>query len=701
MPRNQTTPRSSRPRQEPVSCLLCRSKKLKCNRQNPCSNCASRGLPCSRSTPLALVGNSPGESDSSTAAILERLERLESEVSALNGGRTLLSGPQNDRRSPSLMPSTTASTTLSTAHSPFPTEEGVPQVDTHWLQGIATEGDSTVFNLSDKLVFKIQSSQHPYLSSSFIKDGSRQIDLPPLSDAVSIFRIYTEHIDYMQHVIHVPSVRGMIDEIYDRLSQDQPVDTSCVALLLGIFSHVAYFVSLQEEQEETFRAYRELLSSPTTFAKATLDTLDHCRRTGPSTLEVVQATIITGFLMFHIEGFTTRTRNLMTSAITIGRELGFHKLDAPSPGNSNNDPVGTEIRRRCWWHIASTDWLLGFMGGPWDMMYAVQPQHMVVNCPRHVTDEDLIYQGPQFSRPLTEPIIMSYFIQRIRLASVCRRAVDILSPGMINPGQVVYSKFAAVDSDIVKFFNELPSHFRVGPEGPSSSEDALLSPQVITQRYFLNFFAHSLRCKLHLPFLIRGSLHQQYQFSRDMSLDSAHATVRLVNQLDQSGPSIAKLDLRISGVIHQIFMATTVLVMDICLNKDQGLEDQRKADVMGALKILEDAVERSAMAKKFLDSLLATLRKHKVRLQNLGTTSTRSDERPPSAASALQHQKDPLDASNPAFEASNSFDPSLSQVPIEPGANIDEIWQTCMQMEPFVDSQNWDIILSDLDPRCI
>ncbi len=34
-------------RQDPVSCLFCRKKKLKCDRAAPCSNCKARRHPCS------------------------------------------------------------------------------------------------------------------------------------------------------------------------------------------------------------------------------------------------------------------------------------------------------------------------------------------------------------------------------------------------------------------------------------------------------------------------------------------------------------------------------------------------------------------------------------------------------------------------------------------------------------------------------
>lgn len=33
-------------RHRPVSCYFCRSRKLRCSRESPCSNCASRGIDC-------------------------------------------------------------------------------------------------------------------------------------------------------------------------------------------------------------------------------------------------------------------------------------------------------------------------------------------------------------------------------------------------------------------------------------------------------------------------------------------------------------------------------------------------------------------------------------------------------------------------------------------------------------------------------
>jgi Fungal Zn(2)-Cys(6) binuclear cluster domain. len=74
-------------RSRPVSCHFCRSRKLKCNRQFPCSNCTSRGKTC-QLYPTTALPTSPqlpidGLPDNHTD-VLARLRRLE-EIVITNG----------------------------------------------------------------------------------------------------------------------------------------------------------------------------------------------------------------------------------------------------------------------------------------------------------------------------------------------------------------------------------------------------------------------------------------------------------------------------------------------------------------------------------------------------------------------------------------------------------------------------------------
>ena len=82
--------------QPPVSCHFCRSRKLRCGREHPCSNCLTRGIECQRiqvprtswtpaPTPSEPTTASPSKS-SSESQLLQRIEVLEQTV-ALHSAR--------------------------------------------------------------------------------------------------------------------------------------------------------------------------------------------------------------------------------------------------------------------------------------------------------------------------------------------------------------------------------------------------------------------------------------------------------------------------------------------------------------------------------------------------------------------------------------------------------------------------------------
>ena len=73
------------PRGRPVSCRLCRSRKLRCSRDAPCSECVSRGLRCELED---LARGSPGTPSSSEPELLERIRRLEELLEDRNSHQT-------------------------------------------------------------------------------------------------------------------------------------------------------------------------------------------------------------------------------------------------------------------------------------------------------------------------------------------------------------------------------------------------------------------------------------------------------------------------------------------------------------------------------------------------------------------------------------------------------------------------------------
>jgi hypothetical protein len=66
------------PRQRPVSCRFCRTRKLRCSRGSPCSNCVSRGITCELEQPINTGRNTDDDGDK--AELLERIRKLEALV---------------------------------------------------------------------------------------------------------------------------------------------------------------------------------------------------------------------------------------------------------------------------------------------------------------------------------------------------------------------------------------------------------------------------------------------------------------------------------------------------------------------------------------------------------------------------------------------------------------------------------------------
>lgn len=81
------------PRQRPISCKLCRQRKLRCSRVFPCSNCLCRGVECQHDGPAGSPEDSKGDiskgKDVSNNELLLRLEKLEAIIASHNGSSPL------------------------------------------------------------------------------------------------------------------------------------------------------------------------------------------------------------------------------------------------------------------------------------------------------------------------------------------------------------------------------------------------------------------------------------------------------------------------------------------------------------------------------------------------------------------------------------------------------------------------------------
>jgi hypothetical protein len=324
---------------------------------------------------------------------------------------------------------------------------------------------------------------------------------------------------------------------------------------------------------------------------------------------------------------------------------------------------------------------------------------------------------------------MSYYIQRIKISDICRAVVDVLPLSRTEVNAVDYQDIIALDERFEIFFQELPPFFKVDPVSLRESAHLMLQrPYLQIQRFALLMIAQTRRCKLHQAFLIRHSVERHYDYSREISLKSAQAVIRMraLFQCEVEGTYIAAT-VNHTGVVYHIFIATVVLVMDLCFNKgvDTESEAERKSEVAAAIKMLEEAKQQSAVVKHSLEALTDVLHKHKVKLHagdvpqadsrriiqpatcnptHMQQTASPQTLTPMSQYDNVRQEVDQHYHTLDRYQAQTSSqhcNPTNNQ-PYQPLpqyqlSDFDAIFQEYVDFGPNMDIPGWDNLFSDLD----
>ncbi|KAB8239309.1 Zn(II)2Cys6 transcription factor [Aspergillus alliaceus] len=635
-----------RPRQVPVSCQLCRSMKLRCNREQPCSNCLTRGVACER-VPVMSSGAQLAQEQSSAPTqihdnILARLTRLEAIVLRSHGA------DEGERAS-------VAKTTPALAPLSHISEgEG----DSKWLDGVGSREAPVISGLSNGISFSVIS----------IRQGLTAI-VSEYSLASWLLERYTEYIAYIHYVVHIPSSRLLLEDAYKQLSLGSSPEPGHVALLLSIFASTAYMLE----------------------AKAADSLFLNQANAVSCSIEDVQAAIILSFIIFNIEGFSSRFRTTSSSALIMARDLSLHRIDADT-FRDNEDPVQIEIKRRIWWHMAATDWLLSLSGGPQQGTYLVHPKHMCVNRPRNIDDLDLERSDPEHTLPLSQPTAMTYYILRIKLAEISRSVVDALPFSPSDWAMVEYDMIVSLNRKFDEFLRDLPVFFRHDAASREQSRNVdRRYPQTIFQRYIIASTFHSSRIKLNQPFLTRISLDPGYEYSRKVCLESARSIINMHNSVQQDAGLLASVHVRLATFLCIFFLATAVLVIDLCINKDEDNEGRRQ-EVMEACYVLKQAEESSSIAGRFLKSLIDILHKYQIRV------SPEITPRPTPTGSNSNADPTDICTAAPSTTDGNVLWPNSLEEGI---SDIDGMWQSFIELGNSGDVTSWDDIFSALGTRTL
>lgn len=324
---------------------------------------------------------------------------------------------------------------------------------------------------------------------------------------------------------------------------------------------------------------------------------------------------------------------------------------------------------------------------------------MNVKLPRDCTDSDIVLS--QGDEPISgpQPTGMTFFLERLRLAHLCREMTDTVPLETSRLMQMPYDDIIALDGKLQAFILRLPFFFKLDPE--SRSKSIILEatyPKIPIERYCITTEVHTRRCKLHQRFLHRQSIDLRYAYSRRACLESARAVINVYGDLRQSDSLSTAPDL-MGMAIHTTHLALVVMVMDLCFNKTEVDESEMKAEVKAALQMFEDSRNASPLLNRLLSSLSEVLRKHKVELP---TTSTLEINNAAGSSNgvALHAFDNPSDedAMQSMATTRRGLD-GMQDAEFALDTPFDEFWQIALQGEPHPDSVSWDNLFSSLDSR--
>lgn len=337
--------------------------------------------------------------------------------------------------------------------------------------------------------------------------------------------------------------------------------------------------------------------------------------------------------------------------------------------------------------------LYATISGPQEGMYFIHPNHIKVNLPRDCLDDDDIMGEDIESSIDTRPNGMTFFLERVRLAHLCREMADIIPLETSKLVEMPYERIIALDKKLEDFVLSLPFFLSLDDESRIRSKRLeTMYPHIPVMRCAITHAAHSRRCKLHQKFLLRQSLDPRYAYSRKACLESARAVIRAYEDIPgHESPTYATA--RMGMAIHYMHLAVVVMVMDLCFNRDQADEAEIKADVRAVLKKFQDSRGVSLLPDRFLRSLCDILRKHGVYL-GVPQISTADGD------SEMVYETRTGEMSSLDDQAQSTLYGEDTQIPgTVTDSSFDEFWQFVVEGEPNLDSTPWDNMFSALDSR--
>ncbi|MCJ1392721.1 hypothetical protein MMC18_005592 [Xylographa bjoerkii] len=380
------------------SCVLCRQRRVRCDRKQPCSNCVKAGAECRLITPAPPNRVKKGRLSENLYAKVKSHEQI---FPGEKVGTELFTSKANGPRpgqALSEVGSDSPSTSLSTLRGKFIVDDGKPRyVDSTLWTDLSDEFQDPQEILESPTSTKMRASL--VISDSSVSDGSTLLlqhgssDVPsstPHPSPLQTFRLWQSYLDNVHPLTKLLHAPTMQHQVLEASADTTSIPKNIEALLFAIYTTAVISLS-DAECQTTMGEPRAVLSAR--YGNATEQALVKANFLKSANFGVLQAFVL--LLLAMRRQYDPHTLFILTGvAVRISQTIGIHR-DGTTLGLSVFD---TEMRRRLWWQIVQLDWQSTYRCGLEDSTFS-KPWNSHI--PTNLNDSDL-YPGMKTMPP--EPI---------------------------------------------------------------------------------------------------------------------------------------------------------------------------------------------------------------------------------------------------------------------------------------------------------
>ncbi|KAK1589670.1 uncharacterized protein LY79DRAFT_517273 [Colletotrichum navitas] len=613
---------------QPVSCLACRTRKLRCDRALPCGACAKRGdgdacqfgtaVPLNggnrngagghagmgavdRENGVAVAPSTPGyrpggggnggggasrQQQQQRPEMQLRLQKLEDMVRDLVRKGASASqardrtGPAPTK--PTTVPTPTDSEPGNRGDSPVltPPEGGYDYYGaTHWtallhhIREIQTALEPDPTALPEPPEGGACSMSPDVLFGAVVTVSMPEVlySLPPRQDLDKLLAVYFNARSTAVPFIHVGRFQREYEAFWEK---PEAAGFLWISILFSIISIAAVIVR-GKGTVETLGLTRGL-KEPSAYAGRAVQCLVKGNYLVAKKYSV-EATILVAYTrVIGSKDMDPILSNLFGVATRLAQRRGYH-LD-PKHLSTPISPFEAEMRRRAWFCCESFDLLLSFqLGMPAIVHESDSDTRGPENHPDEDFDEDTVTMPPP--RPPTEPTPILYYCWKSKLCRILRKVIR----HALSPAQQVYAETCVLNDALHAWYGELPAAMRVRPIRATGFTE---QNYTVIQRLMLELMYRKALCVLHRTYLSRDKADPRFALSRDICRAAALRILDLHAEFDrESSPGGRLFEDRYmlsSLMLHNFMIAAMVVCLDLNENTDMSDEDYERK--MNALK---------------------------------------------------------------------------------------------------------------------